>query len=216
MRIAFALVVVGCGSSPKSAPAVAPAPVAAEAPTQVAKGGDPEEGGEVASNAAPAAKPAAEPSVIGSQGDSAAIGGLAGAGDAAGGGGQGMGMGDIGTGAGTGGMRGRTSAAPHVKLGEVSVTGQLDKAIVRRYVKRNINRLQFCYERELAKNPGLAGHVVATFTIDPDGKVGAAHAKAFDANVGACIEHALGMIEFPKPKSGSVDVSYPLDFTQSQ
>ncbi len=154
--------------------------------------------------------------MLGSKSDSTAIDGALGAAGGAGGGAPSIRGPDTGAGNGAGGMRGRTSAAPHVKLGELTVKGELDKAIVRRYIKRNVNRLQFCYERELAKNPGLAGHVVATFTIDAAGTVATVHAKAFDAKVGECIEQTIHAIEFPKPPKGSVDVSYPLDFSQSQ
>jgi hypothetical protein len=224
MRIALmAVVALGCGSKqadappPKAESAVAPADAA-----RVAKGGDPEEGGEIAAagpaqGAPAAAAPAAAPAkpadtapqvaVLGSVGEGAPAGGIMG--DAIG---EPQGI----RGGGAGGMRGRQAAVPHIKLGDPTVTGELDKAIVRRYMKRNSNKLQYCYERELLKNPGLAGHVVATFTIGDDGKVKTTHAKAFDDQVGACIESALNQIEYPKPKSGSVDVSYPMDFSQSK
>ncbi|MBA3540958.1 MAG: hypothetical protein H0T79_15205, partial [Deltaproteobacteria bacterium] len=103
-----------------------------------------------------------------------------------GGGGTGWGTigtgryGTIGHGSGTGsgygtsrrgGMRGRSAAVPSVSIGQPAAQGDLDKAIIRRYVKRNIQKLQYCYEKELLNQPKLAGTSTAAFTIGVDGLV---------------------------------------------
>ena len=73
--------------------------------------------------------------------------------------GSGTGSG-YGVGGGRGGMRGRTSAVPTVSIGQPNAQGDLDKAIIRRYIKRNIQKITYCYEKQLLAKPGLVGHGV--------------------------------------------------------
>jgi hypothetical protein len=136
-------------------------------------------------------------------------------------GGGGTGWGTIGTGRyGSGGMRGRSSAVPTVSIGQPKVgpavanaDGNLDKAIIRRYVKRNIQKIQYCYEKELVAKTKLAGTVSTSFTILDSGKVSGASASGVDAQVASCVAGVLGGIEFPKPRgTGGVSVSYPFTF----
>ena len=130
-----------------------------------------------------------------------------------------IGTGSVGSGGGTGsgygvgrgGMRGRSAAVPTMSIGQPEVKGDLDKAIIRRYVKRNINKLQYCYEKELLKQPKLAGTSTVEFVIGVDGIVSSSTASGLDANVDACIADVIKGIEFPKPKGGgAVSVRYPL------
>jgi hypothetical protein len=102
-------------------------------------------------------------------------------GDNPGGGGTGWGTigtgnyGKIGTGSGTGsgygvgsgrgGMRGRSSPVPSMSIGQPVAKGDLDKAIIRRYIKRNIQKLVYCYEKELLNQPKLEGTSTAEFVI---------------------------------------------------
>src|SRR5512147_1602155 len=60
--------------------------------------------------------------------------------------GSGTGSG-YGVGGGRGGMRGRTAAVPTVSIGQPNAQGDLDKAIIRRYIKRNQQKIQYCYEK---------------------------------------------------------------------
>jgi hypothetical protein len=129
--------------------------------------------------------------------------------------GSGTGVG-YGVGAGRGGMRGRTAVVPLVRIGQASTLGALDKAIIRRYIKRNIPRIAFCYERELLARPGIKGAVLAQFTIMPSGRVINATASGVDPTVSSCIATVIGNIEFPRPRDlGLVKVSYPFSFHPS-
>lgn len=122
--------------------------------------------------------------------------------------GGGTGWGSIGTGG--GGMRGRRAPVPTLSIGQPNVQGDLDKAIIRRYVKRNARKLQYCYEKVLLVKPGIAGTVMTQLTITPDGNVIDAKASGVDPAVSACVEAALASIVFPKPKDGgAVQVGYP-------
>jgi Ca-activated chloride channel family protein len=89
------------------------------------------------------------------------------------------------------------------------VGGELDKDIIRRAVRRKEYQLTYCYERELLTAPKLAGTVNASFTINDGGHVSGAVAVGLgNAVVEACIAEALKSLEFPRPQSGPVRVSY--------
>jgi len=126
--------------------------------------------------------------------------------------GSGTGSG-YGVGGGRGGMRGRTAAVPTVSIGQPNAQGDLDKAIIRRYIKRNIQKIQYCYEKELLAKPGLAGTVSTQFFITPNGTVASSTGSGVDGNVASCVAGVIKDIEFPKPKGGGgVQVNYPFTF----
>ena len=140
--------------------------------------------------------------------------------------GGGTGWGTIGTGrygkighgsgygvGGRGGMRGRTGAAPTTRIGQPVANGALDKAIIRRYVKRNIQKIMYCYEKELLVKPKLAGTVMVEFFIQPSGSVAQSTGTGVDGEVARCVARVIKAIEFPKPKGGGgVQVNYPFTF----
>lgn len=128
--------------------------------------------------------------------------------------GHGAGTGSgYGVGGGRGGMRGRTSAVPTVTISQPNVQGDLDKAIIRRYIKRNIQKISYCYEKQLLAKPSLAGTVQAQFFISPNGNVTSSQGSGLDSDVASCVADVIRGIEFPKPKGGGgVQVNYPFIF----
>jgi hypothetical protein len=148
-------------------------------------------------------------------------------------GGGGTGWGTIGTGrygqighgsgtngggiAGTGGLRGRHTVPEVTFVPGAAVAGDLDAAIVRRYLKRSANRLLYCYEKELLATPTLAGSVGVRFEIQVDGTVASPVAATPDvatmAPVGTCVAAVIQAIEFPKPKTGTVKVDFAFKFS---
>ncbi len=126
--------------------------------------------------------------------------------------GSGTGSG-YGVGSGRGGMRGRQSSVPQVRIGQPQSVGDLDKAIIRRYIKRNIQKITYCYEKQLLARPGLEGTVGTQFFISPNGTVASSAAKGVDDEVASCVAAVIKAIEFPKPKGGGgVQVNYPFNF----
>lgn len=127
--------------------------------------------------------------------------------------GSGTGSG-YGTGSGKGGMRGRKASPPQVRIGNASATGDLDKNIIRRYIRRKLPRIRNCYEKQLLVKPSLQGTVVTQFQISPQGSVQGANAKGIgDGDVESCVAAAIQSIQFPKPKGGGyVNVRYPFHF----
>ena len=117
------------------------------------------------------------------------------------------------TGSGSGGMRGRRAQEPQVAIGDASATGDLDKNIIRRYIRRKLPQVRYCYEKRLLVKPKLAGRVDTQFVIDAAGNVTSASAKGMDPEVASCITAAIKSIQFPKPKGGGVvKVTYPFNF----
>ncbi len=128
--------------------------------------------------------------------------------------GHGSGTGNgYGVGGGRGGMRGRTAAVPTVSIGQPSANGDLDKAIIRRYIKRNIQKITYCYEKQLLAKPGLSGTVATQFFITPNGTVQNSAGQGVDPSVASCVAGVISGIEFPKPQGGGgVEVNYPFTF----
>ncbi len=121
-----------------------------------------------------------------------------------------------GYGVGVGVGRGGGGANPSVRIGNPTANGDLDKAIIRRYIKRNLPKISYCYEQQLLVRPTLEGTVTATFLIEPSGQVGSSNATGVDPEVAACVAGVIRAIEFPKPRGGgSVQVSYPFIFRRT-
>jgi hypothetical protein len=126
--------------------------------------------------------------------------------------GSGTGSG-YGVGSGRGGMKGRQAAVPSVAIGSASSAGDLDKAIIRRYIRQNLPKISYCYEKELIARPQLNGTVSTQFMISGNGSVTASDASGVDPAVSSCVAAVIGGIKFPQPKNGgSVQVNYPFIF----
>ncbi|MBS1123248.1 MAG: domain containing protein, partial [Deltaproteobacteria bacterium] len=117
-----------------------------------------------------------------------------------------------GYGVGAGGLGRKITRPPTVTIGQPSSDVGLDKAIIRRLIRRNLQKIQYCYEKELVSKPTLAGTVTVKFTINPDGVVVSATGSGM-TNVDSCVATVVQGISFPKPNGGgAVVVSYPFTF----
>jgi hypothetical protein len=120
------------------------------------------------------------------------------------------GLGGNGTGPGFG-RHSVTIPQPHITT--ATGDGGYDKNIIRRYIRRNSSKLQYCYEKQLLAKPSLAGTVSAQFFISPNGNVTSSQGSGVDPEVSACVADVIHGIEFPKPKGGGgVQVNYPFTF----
>ncbi|MFZ5481811.1 MAG: AgmX/PglI C-terminal domain-containing protein [Myxococcota bacterium] len=99
------------------------------------------------------------------------------------------------------------------------VVGSLDKAHIDAVIKRNMAQVRYCYQRELTKDPGLAGKVVVKFVIAKDGTVSSATTKSStmgNEEVERCINGRFMRFQFDEPSGGGiVIVSYPFIFMPS-
>ena len=116
------------------------------------------------------------------------------------------------------GSRPAAGSAAHDPLagsvaGGAQVTGgSIDKEVIRRVIRRHINEIRFCYEKELAKNPGLAGHVAVSFRVATSGAVDKSEIKSSTLNnptVESCIAGRVLTWVFPAPVGGPVAITYP-------
>jgi TonB family protein len=100
-----------------------------------------------------------------------------------------------------------------VTIGRPRVAGGLDKNIIRRYIRRMLPRIRYCYERQLLVKRHLRGTVYVRFTIDPNGRVLNPVASGVDKAVSTCVAQVIRRLRFPKPPGGGlVHVTYPFQF----
>ena len=121
----------------------------------------------------------------------------------------------------SGGLGGRGGGLGGGGLGAIGgdpiIDGALDKSLIDAVIKRNINQIRYCYQRELTKNPTLGGKITVKFVISKDGSVSTATTKASTMGspaVEGCINGRFMRFQFPEPKDGGiVNVSYPFIFS---
>jgi TonB family protein len=144
--------------------------------------------------------------------------------DGAGGGGTSataMGIGRVGSGSGVSkalgaGRLGAGGASDLSTSEPVSVSGGLDREVIRRVILGHRAQVRYCYEKSLASQPGLEGRVLVEFVIGADGRVTSARPAEDalgDGAVGRCLVSKVLGWTFPAPKGGGVVVvSYPFAF----
>jgi outer membrane biosynthesis protein TonB len=113
-------------------------------------------------------------------------------------------------------MKRHTPAVPQPVVGQPTAVGGLDKTIIRRYIKRNVEKIAYCYEKQLLAHPGIEGTVTIQFFISPDGSVKTSNGAGFDNEVSNCVAGVVSAIQFPRPDGGGgVQVNYPFTFHAS-
>ena len=160
-------------------------------------------------------------------GDAAGNSGMGARGKGPGGGGlsmTSMGLGALGTagigGGGDGGYGDGAASLGKKKEREVVISqgtpvirGSLDKELIRRVIKRHINQIRYCYERQLQANPGLNGKIRIEWVITAQGRVRntkLAESTMGNVQVERCMMRKIRSWIFPKPKGGGiVIVTYP-------
>ena len=148
---------------------------------------------------------------IGGGGTAEGIGGL---GTRGAGPGTGFGAGTLGTGSGRkvgGGM----VTLPRGEEETGDGTGTLPPEVIQRIVRQHLSAIRYCYERELAETPDLAGKIVLSWTIAEDGSVlhaGVASTTMNSQAVESCMTAQVRRWKFPSPNGGHVSVRYPFIF----
>lgn len=168
--------------------------------------------------------------MLGARGGGPGLGlpGLRGGGGVSGGG-ETLGIGGIGTkgraggsagyGSGVGGLGGKASVEVGIDASDATITGSLDKELIRQVINRNKSQIRYCYESQLNRFPNLSGKVAVNFVINTEGKVVSskvAQSTANNAELEQCLVSRVRTWEFPKPKGGGmVVVTYPFVFRPS-
>ncbi len=112
---------------------------------------------------------------------------------------------------GSGGLRKRTAEVPTTPRSSIKIIGDIDRELVRRYVRRKLAQITYCYEKELLGKPGLDGTVTADFTFNHVGAVIDSSASGVDPTVSSCIAGVISTITFPKTAGGVYRIKYPFD-----
>jgi outer membrane biosynthesis protein TonB len=88
-------------------------------------------------------------------------------------------------------------------------SGSLSKDKIREVIDRRKKDIERCYERELAKDPGLKGRLEIKWTIGEEGTVTQADVGENDLGsaVAACSKGVVRRWRFAKPDGGSITVS---------
>jgi hypothetical protein len=108
--------------------------------------------------------------------------------------------------------RGHQATGPEIGKPVIS-NPTYDKSIVRRYIRRHLNEIGYCYEKQLLAHPNIGGEVKMTFFIAPNGAVQSSSGSGFDSEVTSCLAGVIKTIEFPAPgDGGGVQVNYPFMF----
>ncbi|MBP6634195.1 MAG: AgmX/PglI C-terminal domain-containing protein [Kofleriaceae bacterium] len=109
------------------------------------------------------------------------------------------------------------SLAPtaQVQIGSpVVIHGSLRPAMVRRYLRRNHARFEYCYHHALLDTPTLAGDLTVTFGIDGDGRVVQVEAAGLGGDLARCARAVVERIQFPSPlEGGAVRARFRLSMT---
>ncbi|HLV61212.1 MAG TPA: AgmX/PglI C-terminal domain-containing protein, partial [Fredinandcohnia sp.] len=130
---------------------------------------------------------------------------------------RGRGGGSSNFGAGVGGLGAKGSAEVKIDTSAVSITGTIDRELIRRVIQANHGKFRYCYENELVRNPRLSGRIAVRFQIDAQGKVTFANVASTTMNNAAvenCVVARIRGLTFPMPQGGGVAlVTYPFLFT---
>lgn len=92
----------------------------------------------------------------------------------------------------------------------VKATTSLDRAVIQRVMRTHGRQVRFCYQKQLVKNPKLAGKVMVSLTVAPDGSVAQIEATG-DSELGAvisCVEQFGTRWKFPTA-TGVTKIRYP-------
>lgn len=110
------------------------------------------------------------------------------------------------------------SAGSQTKPPGLRVQETRTQAVIRQVVLSHRGKVRECYERELAKSPGLRGKLTVHFKILPNGTVDFAEVNGPRSSLhqpmlGLCAINVIKSIQFPPSSRGFESlVNYPFDF----
>ncbi|PWU17285.1 MAG: hypothetical protein C5B49_09195 [Bdellovibrio sp.] len=101
---------------------------------------------------------------------------------------------------------------------EISGPGQISESEIEKALAKFLARFQYCYEKALLKDAGLAGNVVIGWTIAASGSSSNEHVLKSQLNnkeLHNCMTKILHEVNFPHPKGGTADVKKTFSFTST-
>ena len=111
-------------------------------------------------------------------------------------------------------VAGRVTTSP--RLSQIKGAGELTKDEIQRVISQHVGEIQYCYEKQLRANPGLAGRVVLEWTVTTAGGVGVVKVSTSSLSSNdatRCMMDKVKTWKFPRPRgNGAVTVVYPFVF----
>jgi hypothetical protein len=104
-----------------------------------------------------------------------------------------------------------------VKRGKPSVGNYCKSSDILRVVSSRQRSIQYCYEKELARNPELRGKLIVNWRIGLNGKVMKAwvgSSSLRNGSVESCITRSVKRWTFNKPEGGICEIKFPFVFNQ--
>jgi len=102
------------------------------------------------------------------------------------------------------------------RLSQIKGTGELSKDEIQRVITSHVGEIQYCYEKQLRQNGGLAGRVVLEWVVTASGSVSVvkvATSSLASTEATKCMMDKVKTWKFPKPRgNGGVTVVYPFVF----
>jgi TonB family protein len=100
------------------------------------------------------------------------------------------------------------------------IMAALDNCTIDSYIRKSEDEINKCYEKELAKDPKLAGRVLVNFIISASGDVSSSkvlRTTLGNAEVENCVAEQIKKIKFPAPRGGGiVFVNHPFTFKNKE
>ena len=96
------------------------------------------------------------------------------------------------------------------------ILGTWSKSHINSVIIKNLEKIRYCYQNQLAKEPNIGGKITVKFVVSQDGSVTSASIKETTMNsskVETCIRNRFMEFVFPKTESGITIVQYPFLFS---
>jgi len=97
--------------------------------------------------------------------------------------------------------------------------GEIDPALVERFIKQNRFQLQLCYELALRRDELATGTMEWSWRINDRGQisnVALVSSSINDQKMTQCIKQKISSWRFPRPRRGSIEVRYPFEFAPNK
>jgi hypothetical protein len=108
---------------------------------------------------------------------------------------------------------------PDIKMIETGtdITGTIAPEVVKRAIRAEFPRLRACYDAALKKDLKANGTIAMKFRINKDGvtenaRLDPKQTKIADDEMQKCVVAVFASLRYPITKSGTIDVTYPIDF----
>lgn len=99
------------------------------------------------------------------------------------------------------------------------LVGEIERDLIERFIQQHKFQLQLCYELALKRNELASGMMEWRWRIDSRGtisEIALVSSSIRDQRMTQCIRDKIAQWRFPRPRRGSVEISYPFEFAPSR